>query len=408
MENTTHIEITTVTRQYSVTERATLISFLLLCCVWIVAVNTLTFLCLFFNRKTLKQFVTLQLLGLSLTDILVGLSAIPLTLTFYGTSAFSSGTICAGIMYGYVVAQVASLFHVFAICLHRFITIKYHRFNSQQYGEGMLKRILWHIVIVWFSAISLSAIPFLRFAKFGNNIEECSLNTLFGDNYLNAFAVMVVFSVTPQVGVNVVYICLFRFLSRQWSRVDNSSLTRAPISASVDQKSVKICKNVDGNIRTCNEDSRIPHIQSDRHNKLDVPKNLMPFKLIETDTSFKTAVMPSNVIGQNNQNVTSPIENTKVEATSFETGGYNSNNKERDVLCTIGIVLLLLNLCMTPLNLTVLLELFHHDPLSRTVKFIFTFLALLNSGLNPIVYAVKMKPFREIVSRYKCKLCCKN
>ena len=372
--------------------------------------NTLTFLCLFFNRKTLKQFVTLQLLALSLTDILVGLSAIPLTLTFYGTSAFSSGTICAGIMYGYVVAQVASLFHVFAICLHRFITIKYHRFNSQQNGEGMLKRILWHIVIVWFSAISLSAIPFLRFAKFGNNIEECSLNTLFGDNYLNAFAVMVAFSVTPQVGVNVVYICLFRFLSKQWSRVDNSTSTRAPISASVDQKSVKICENVDGNIRTCNEDSGIPHIKSDRHNKLDVPKNVNPLKSMETDTCIGTAVTctHSNVIGRTNQNVTSPIENTRIEATSFETGGYNSNNKERDVVCTIGIVLLLLNLCMTPLNLTVLLELIYHEPLSRTVKFIFTFFALLNSGLNPIVYAVKMKSFREIVSRYKCKLCCKN
>ena len=77
--------------------------------------------------------------------------------------------------------------------------------------------------------------------------------------------------------------------------------------------------------------------------------------------------------------------------------------KERDVLCTIGIVLLLLNLCITPLNMTVLLELILDEPLSRKVKFIFMFLALVNSGLNPIVYAIKMKSFRDVVSRYKGK-----
>ena len=406
MDNITQIDNMTVIKQREVTEGASnvLIGFILLCCVWIVVVNSLTFLCLFLNRKSLKHFVTLQLLSLSMTDIVVGLTAIPGILTYYITSAFSSAEICAGIMYGYIVAQVASLFHVFAICLHRFITIKYHKFNSHTNGEGMLKRILYHILIVWISAIILVAIPVIRYAKFGYRLEECSLNTVFRDDYLKGFAVLAVFFITPQIGVNILYIWLFRFLSKQWNRIDTSKRSMASISVILENKSkVVVSKNTGSDLSKA-EGNRISLNGGDRHNDSGYThKDKRNLFEVKTDTETENEPVKESLKAieiNNSKDILTKLYRNKTETQNFVPGGYR---KERDVLCTIGIVLLLLNICITPFNMTLLLELVLDEPLSRKVKFIFIFLALVNSGLNPIVYAIKMKSFRGVVSRYNSK-----
>ena len=188
MNNTTKTDNWTFIKQHAVIERApdALTGIILLCCIWIVVVNMLVFLLLLFNRKSLKDFVTLQLLCLSMTDFLVGATAIPVTMTYYITSAFPSAKTCAGIMFGYIVAQLASLFHVFSICLHRFVTIKYQRHSSHNSGERMVKRILYHFLAVWISATILVGIPFFRYVKFAQNLEECSSRgKLFEEFYCN-------------------------------------------------------------------------------------------------------------------------------------------------------------------------------------------------------------------------------
>ena len=109
MNNTTDTDNMTVIKRHAITEQATkaLIAFILLCCICIVGINALVALvciCLHFNRHSLKHFVNLQLLSLSMTYIHVGITAIPATLTYYITSTFPSAGICAGIMYAYIAA----------------------------------------------------------------------------------------------------------------------------------------------------------------------------------------------------------------------------------------------------------------------------------------------------------------
>ena len=291
--------ITQIEKQRAVTERSSnaLISFILFCCVWIVVINSLTCLCLFFNRKSLKHFSTLQLLSLSITDIIVGLTAIPGTLTYYITSAFLLAEICAGIWYGYMVAQVASLFHVFAICLHRFITIKYHRYNSHKNGEGMLKRILYHILMDWISAIILVAIPVFRYAKFGHSLEECSMNTVFGDDYLRAFAILAVFCITPQLGVNIMYICLFRFLSKRWNRIHKSTQSMTPISVVLENDyKMTVCKNTVIHLNRADE-NRFSLNEYGRHNESDYKQeDKMHMFQVNTDTK------PTNIAAKVSSN----------------------------------------------------------------------------------------------------------
>ena len=373
MNNTTKTENWTFIKQHSVIERApeSLIGIILLCCIWIVVVNILVFLLLLFNRKSLKHFVTLQLLCLSMTDFLVGATAIPVAMTYYITSAFPSAKTCAGIMFGYIVAQLASLFHVFAICLHRFVTIKYKISSSHNSGEGMVKRILYHILVVW------------------------------------------------------IYICLCRYLTKKWNRINMSK--QSPVSTIHGDKS-KVTNIGDDHIRT-NENTNSPievEIASLQHDNRTmriegnincVPNRTQKDKInitnlfqVKTETENKnaTAKDPSTAVEANNVNdLSSEFHRQKIEP---KCPISPEQRKERDVLCTIGIVLVLMNICITPLNMTLLFDTILDGSLSRKVKFTSMVWALVNSGLNPVVYALKIKAFRDVVRRCmdRCVAMCKS
>ena len=77
---------------------------------------------------------------------------------------------------------------------------------------------------------------------------------------------------------------------------------------------------------------------------------------------------------------------------------------QKDVLCTIGVLLLVLNIFMTPLNFLVIIELISDNLLTRKVKFILTALALVNSALNPIIYTLRIQPFRKALKGNCMKL----
>ena len=83
---------------------------------------------------------------------------------------------------------------------------------------------------------------------------------------------------------------------------------------------------------------------------------------------------------------------------------------QRDVLVTIGLLLLVLNVFMSPLNAIVIFELINDGLLTRKVKFGLFALSLMNSALNPVIYTLRIKPFREslktsyrrIISKLTC------
>ena len=69
------------------------------------------------------------------------------------------------------------------------------------------------------------------------------------------------------------------------------------------------------------------------------------------------------------------------------------------MLITIGLILLVVNVTMTPLNLLFVIELLSHGFLSRELKLIMVSFAMMNSAFNPGIYALRIKLFRKAVSR---------
>ena len=423
------------------------ITFMLLWCAWIILINALVIVCLILHRRAMKTFVNLQLLSFSITDMLVGITAIPESLTNYITPSIE---ICSTIIYGYIVAQTATLFHAFGICLHRYITVKYRRLHAKRKDKGQLKRIIIHVSVIWCLSVVLVAIPVVCYARFNHFIAECSLKTVFGENYFQFLAVINVLLLLPQVGMNCLYICLFRYLSAKWSfktktKTANqdavllsfnrfnatSEAHSSPAVNNIENQRFNETVAIDGNMTHGAEEitcmykdrdetivvSRIVHVENQQLNSenetalvepADDRIDVLP-EAISIQTKSEQYLRPDRdsriILDTDNQSASSYSSWTNICRQITAPVGCKplTFQKEKEVLCTIGILLILLNIFITPLNLFLLMELINDGYLSRKVKFSLMFMALINSGLNPFVYAFKMEPFRNVLKSHRDK-----
>ena len=443
-----------------------LLSFALL----IIAVNALVFVCFLMNRNDFKNFVTVQILGFSITDMLVGLAAIPVILTFQLTTAFPYYETCAAVMYVYCFAQVASLFHAFGICIHRLVIIKRCVVKRDAQPKRMYKIILLQILLVWVVSALVVSVPFLLYGKSGDMANECSLNALFGEKYVIAIAFVNTILLTLQASVNIIYIYMFRFLFNTWQRINttqrlrSSSAThygtgrrdgyaesRIDKTTPIEEKdnTTRLTENRTAGSSDCSvrkprlsitvpimisDSDKIFHrtnietkdevlqfqkqdckgtinkTYGDAAKDTNCKKKLKPFIFqMNTETSTSKALgiahriyckqhknfLPDQCpdVPVRSNNITIP--GSQITVDKYQTVGNSGFKGQRDVLITIGMILLVLNICMTPLNALVIIEIINKTLLTRNVKFILMGMALVNSALDPFIYALRIKPFRQ-------------
>ena len=454
-----------------------LIVFLLLVCIWIIVINALVFTCLLMSRHALKSFVNIQMLSFSLTDLFVGVCAIPVTLTYQITTAFPYFEACAGIFYGYSISQTANLLHAFGICIHRIVIIKRCAGRKETNPESMLRTLFLQILMIWVLSVFIVSIPFGLYGRFGGELNECSLNTLFGDNYIKFVAIMDSIFIIPQIGMNVVYVYTFRFLFTTWKginakrkqlRKSNTYSCREMISYGTETGADEIITENSSKSTILDFSPDKNGLQAAGHTttiKLEIPANesrdnkgkQKSFKKVEEinlehyqfnftraeaeilsrtqsgdeetlflrrlrgNLNFKNRKRFSNdylsqISGATFSSCFS-IDKSKKHfsrldrrASNYRNGRKLGYRSQREVLITIGLILLVLNVFMTPLNLLVIIELISHGFLTRKVKFVIMAFALINSALNPIIYALRIKPFRDVFARNSkaCMRLCLN
>lgn len=470
---TVSYDVSNVTYKEAVPSGGILIAFLLLVCIWIIVINALVFTCLLMSRHALKNFVNIQMLSFSLTDFFVGVCAIPVTLTYQITTAFPYFEACAGIFYGYCISQTANLLHAFGICIHRIVIIKRCAGRKETNPDSMLMTLLLQILMIWVLSVFLVSIPFGLYGRFGEQLNECSLNTLFGDNYIKFVAIMDFILIIPQVGMNVVYVYMFRFLFTTWKGINskrkqlrNSSIysCREMISNGSGVDEITTENTSKNKILDFNPDKNCSRAAGQTITiKLEIPTNessdaccsgvniynkgrrssLTTVEKIDREQyQFNVSRAEAAIIGRThsgdgetlylrqlkrnwnfkNRKRISNDYPSQISGASFNSSftvdknkkhfsglhrkasNYRNSRKmgyrsQKDVLITIGLILLVVNVFMTPLNLLVIIELISHGFLTRKVKFVFMAFALMNSVLNPIIYALRIKPFRNVFVR---------
>ena len=355
---------------------------------WIVITNGLILLCLVFNRRALKNFVNLQVLSMSVTDVLLGISFIPIIQSFQDVRSFSSFWPCFTIIYVYTVAQHATICHALAICVYRLIKIKGLTVSSETNPREIVKKLSIQIIVPWAECILYIGSVFMIYGKHNKRIRFCSLNELFEDNYMDFMIVCLFNTVVPHVAMDAIYVYILVFLKRRWGRIsamrtgeilENSSKLPAMGTSSA---------SVDGTVETKLSDGHQP-----------APK-------AQAGQSNCKSLLPS---AQTDKNISKTSHGQDDKATRIRQQRQLEQSKarvreEKSVNITIGLFLLVLNVFMTPVSMIAIVELFASSPLSRQVKFSMVIFPLINSVINPIIYMFRIKPLREVIGNAWRKL----
>lgn len=413
-------------------------------CTWIAIANLFVSLFFFCNKRRLRNVsASTHILSLSVTDLQVGLSSVLISMSYVFKETFVSYDICAFMFYYYLTSQFASMYHTFAICAHRCFTI-FSRLRASTTDSRKVTRscMLVQIVIIWLIAAALSSIPFVLYRRVDSELPLCSLNTLFGDGYEGMLTISGLCLFVPQVVVSVLYCLLCAKLSSRWRSVSTNA-----IGSSFCNRLVMLlhcrCRNRQVNIVDVEQGAEMKdknsfgastsssaHMFLVSHHKRNTPitqdRQCDSNEKHNTDdkkcgTSYnsnprRNTNVPSN--GESSGTSSGGVRFPQVRNTYFlgkRLGVMNTRTGHRSdksattevkrnvqrmddyqqVMLTIGILLLVLNICMTPLNLLFVIEKKTSGKLSRETKFMILAMSLCNSAVNPFIYAFRIRPFRE-------------
>ena len=354
-----------------------------LICTWIIIANAVVFLCLVTSRKAIKININIQLLSLSLTDMLVGTCTIPATLTPI-TNIFSKYETCACLIYMYFVSQCATLYHTLLICIHRLVTIK-RTSNMNDSNNANLKIILVQIMAIWFGSLVFMSIPFLVFARFGETVVSCSFYTLLEDNFLVGLGIINITLLWPaHICINIIYVYLFVYLRKRLRTINTAQITSKYPPKENSQRSNRVHDNalppletpLDIQTKPPSKVQSVSSICGGPGCSTDHAQTKCRYINVKEVGNTTTNESPSNREKESDAKVPDTAliarargqEGTKLRCTYDNRLGLQ---KQRRVLVTIGILLISLNVFMTPLDFVFLIEIFNFGQLTRGVRFVF-------------------------------------
>ena len=364
---------------------------------WIIVSNALVFLCLVTSRNALKNNVNVQLLCLSLTDMLVGITTIPgalLPLVIHNVRYET----CAFLIYMYFVAQVATLFHALLICINRLKTIR-RKANVSESDNETFKTIFRQIMLVWLGSFSYFGIHFLFFARFGETLTQCSTTHLFEDYQPVALGVITIPLLIPtQISINIIYVYLLMYLRKKLKTIH--------VAQAMPKRQIKdngLTSDQAGNNRSTKNVQTERDVHTSQKALTKTSDSIISDPIAKVLNTNSPKAGPSNAsesISCEDNQVNAPNTNLK-DKNETDHNHTNTNKKrkglekQRRVLVTFGILLMCLNVTMTPIDFISLIEM--NGLLPRRLRFVVMLMGMLNSALNPVINIWRITPFRVIM-----------
>ena len=387
-----------------------LVIVMLIIAAWIIVANGLVFLCLVTSRNVLKNNVNVQLLGLSLTDTLVGIITVPLSLMpkMMPNSKYET---CAFLLYLYLLAQSATLFHTLLICVNRLLTIR-RRSSVNANTSGTFRTILMQIFAIWGCCLLGFVIHYIAFARFGATVPQCSTTRLFEDNEPLALGLLsYTLLVPPHLCTNIIYVYLFIYIRRQLRSVGVVKAIPNHLTEGDKLASYTTQEKQTQNLKTVGVAHTIQIVPFERTR----PKmtQTMCVSIIEEQTAGPSTANDLKDCMSTDAHIDTHVKKEAIETSKRDENGTERSRakinrlgweKQNRVLVTFGILVLSLNVFMGPLSSMVIIEMIIDGPLSRDVRFVFVAMAMLNSGFNPIINTWRIKPFRAMISEKVTKI----
>ena len=299
----------------------------LIVALWILLANSTIAVCFIINRKIKWPTFSTQVLCLSITDIVVGLGSLPLTILPLICKTISY-RYCSLIFFIFFASQCASLYQIFGICVHRcIITNKASRINEQR---SDFRVPLALVLSSWTLSSVVNSLLLFLYGRTDATVMQCQFNELFTGNINQAATFLFIIYFVPYILTNVLYMFTCFRLRCIWKKI-----VPAPVT------------EMEG------RSNRVPHVVSG--------------------------------VGIQENNIPSM------------SGNSVSIRAQQKVITTIGTLMLFFNICTIPLIVLFLIQ--NQYPVSRTVKFIVVTLFLLNSAINPFIYALRTNWLRIALKR---------
>ena len=366
--------------------------------IWIIFSNLLILVCLVVSQHALKHCANLQILSLSITDMCTGVFALLLTLSYKITASFPTFEACATMWYGYSTSQAASLFYALGICIHRLLIIKRRTSKTdvlrkdiyKDIPKDTCKRMLMETILIWIISAVIVAVPFVSYGQFGKELKECSYENMFEEKSRQAAVIICVVYLIPQGCMTAVYVYIIKFLLTKWRQ---TNITTPPTTGAASYSS-KV--NPDGS-------DQLPAFQPSCSTKIKTASLKTDSKNISNDNSVDIP-QTSILRPENAAVVITPLgTGVKCDKPSYKRNSdarINRHSYRRQIhaLVTIGLVILVMNICITPFYCMGIIMTMMDITIKRSVRAVVICVSFMNSALNPIIYALRIKPFRKVLT----------
>ncbi|KAL4238393.1 hypothetical protein ACF0H5_003102 [Mactra antiquata] len=377
----------------------------------IVALNLAVLLILVARKKNFPSVYRVQLLCLAVNDMLVGVGDFLLCLVDepYIKNRYSN---CAIVLVFTLVAQSASLYNIFGICIHRFLLLKRCNQNSFTWKHCYT---IGCTILAWTLGTSLCFIPFIPYHKTEEytNINYCSLPTMLKEDLRKGVWIMMMGAyLMPLIFVNIIYAVLFYNMKRLVCRIE-------PAYAGTSSNGIPNahrCKPFSSHIETitlyaAELDSKGPSNKGLKSTLHKCPNAY--FKRPKCNGLFIKKKRNNDPSGPGNSDANKDPSSVPPRYLLHSTRSI----RERSIFNLLGIILLLLNAFTWPgiagMAMAVVLS---SSKVDRNIMIPMITIMSLNSAVNPLLYSMRIPEFRSSLKEIRksmsewitCKTSCFN
>ena len=378
-------------------------SFSIMLSSWIVIVNVFIFLCLIKNQRLLiKNTFAFQMFILSICDLLVGLSTLPVYVIAFTSEISYELCLCnLGFM---LTAQAVEQFHIFGICVNR-ASITCQLSTPMRISENK-RGVVIYLLVNWVVFLLIFFVPFKIWGKYRPAVAICSLNEVVQDNYKVYATYTLSFYLLPSILINAVYFAILiklacssclslnspmsnenNSIQQQSSNCDVSSNREKTEqkSPSIEQAHSQANDASDGSITGLNQDQfeiimTINGFKENINGSIHVEQKFTNLKEENTVKDHQSVVMPlEKVVSHHHRSATDIIsqptrnEQTSVSRYEYDRRPHDPSTKptftsQRRALTAIGMIM-----C----NISVILVSFKHKTNCSSISNIYFILPII-------------------------------
>jgi len=172
-----------------------------LCIIWAICINCVVVSAILANKKRKWPIFARLILCTSACDLFVAVSCVPV-LVNSSISTIRHFTGCLIMFYFFFMGQLASLFHILGICVHRTLTIK-TILRKRNVSDRNFAIIL--ASCAWIVAAVVGMFPLIPLFSASNEFSACQAGHLFGKRFQGTNVLKISYIIPPFL-TNVFYI----------------------------------------------------------------------------------------------------------------------------------------------------------------------------------------------------------